>query len=261
MTVNDIITELQRFAPLELAEDWDNVGLLLGDTEQSVAKIMTCLTLTPDVAKEAIRENVQLIVTHHPILFRPVKCLTTETSEGRMLLSLAKNEVAVYSPHTAFDSAKFGINAWLCDQLGIQEPQSIRPIEQTDDLGAGRFGMLAEPTSLDEFLTVVKTKFNLANLQFIGDRASTVQNVAVACGSAAEFLEDTARLGCDTFITGEARFHACLGARTLGVNMILLGHYASERPAVEFLAQYLQQKFESIEAFSSHDETDPLEFG
>src|SRR5262245_39654381 len=100
--VADLVEFLERFAPTALAAEWDNVGLLLGEREQKVTQVMTCLTVTPSSAAEAIEGGAELIVTHHPILFRAVKRLTDATSEGRMLLSLARAGVAVYSPHTAF---------------------------------------------------------------------------------------------------------------------------------------------------------------
>lgn len=263
MIISDIIADLKTFAPLELAEDWDNVGLLLGDSSQAVASVMTCLTLTPDVAAEAVRENVDLIVSHHPILFRPIQRLTTETSEGRMLLQLAQANVSVYSPHTAFDSAKTGINDFLARRMELQHASPIRPAENKAELnseliGAGRFGSRPTAVSLASFLDEVKLKFGLSVLQYVGDENAMVQKVAVACGSAAEFLNDAASLGCDTFVTGEARFHACLEARQLGVNMILLGHFISERPAIEFLAAHIKDVFGELVVFPSKSETDPL---
>src|SRR5207249_5673323 len=104
MKLHDLVSHLRQLAPLELAADWDNVGLLLGDPDAEVARILTCLTVTPEVAAEAVDSRAHLIVTHHPILFRAAKRLTTASTEGRMLLALARAGVAVYSAHTAFDN-------------------------------------------------------------------------------------------------------------------------------------------------------------
>ncbi|MCP4507454.1 MAG: Nif3-like dinuclear metal center hexameric protein, partial [Fuerstiella sp.] len=112
-TVSDVIAFLEKFAPPALAEDWDNVGLLVGREAVVVQQVMTCLTLTPDVGAEAVRRGVQLVVSHHPVLFRGTKKITDATSEGRMLLQLIENGLAVYSPHTSFDSAELGINQQL----------------------------------------------------------------------------------------------------------------------------------------------------
>jgi len=130
-SVGAIVEYLDQFAPSHFAADWDNVGLLLGDREARCERVITCLTLTPEVAQEAIQANVQLIVTHHPILFRPVQRLTTDTSEGRMLLSLAQTGVAVYSPHTAFDNTAGGINDSLARRLGLVEVVPLRRREGT----------------------------------------------------------------------------------------------------------------------------------
>lgn len=129
VTVGCVGQFLRGFAPLELAEEWDNVGLLLGDEAAPVRRIMTCLTVTPDTAAEAIAAGAQLIVSHHPILFRGCKKITTGNSEGRMLLELARAGLAVYSPHTAFDNTAGGINDLIAARLGLQEVRPLRTAE------------------------------------------------------------------------------------------------------------------------------------
>lgn len=128
-TVAGIVAHLERFAPRHLAAEWDNVGLLLGTRSAAVERLMTCLTVTPESAAEAVERGVQLIVTHHPILFRAVKRLTGDTPEGRMLLSLARAGIAVYSPHTAFDNTRGGINELLARRLGLTD---VRPLRRRD---------------------------------------------------------------------------------------------------------------------------------
>jgi len=125
-SVGTIVDYLDRFAPPHLAADWDNVGLLLGDRAAKAERVLTCLTLTPGVAEEAIQSKAQLIVTHHPILFRPIQRLTTDTPEGRTLLSLIKAGVAVYCPHTAFDTTVGGINDALSRRLGLVDIAPLR---------------------------------------------------------------------------------------------------------------------------------------
>jgi dinuclear metal center YbgI/SA1388 family protein len=131
LTIAAVVDFLERFAPLDLAAEWDNVGLLLGDRGARVRRIMTCLTVTPDVAEEAVQEKAQLIVSHHPILFRPVKRLTAAHPEGRMLLDLIRARVSVYSPHTAFDNTAGGINELLARRLGLVEVGPLRRREGT----------------------------------------------------------------------------------------------------------------------------------
>jgi dinuclear metal center YbgI/SA1388 family protein len=131
LTVAAVVDFLKQFAPTRLAADWDNVGLLLGDAGAEVRRVMTCLTVTPEVAAEAAESGAQLIVTHHPVLFRPVKRLTTATPEGRTLLALIRAGVAVYSPHTAFDNTSGGINDILARRLGLTEVRPLRRGEGT----------------------------------------------------------------------------------------------------------------------------------
>jgi dinuclear metal center YbgI/SA1388 family protein len=130
MNLHEITTHLQQIAPLDLAADWDNVGLLLGNADADVRRVLTCLSVTPAVAAEAVERGAQLMVTHHPILFRAVKRLTTTTSEGRMLLALATANVAVYSAHTAYDNCPGGINDLTASRLGLVGIEPLRRHEE-----------------------------------------------------------------------------------------------------------------------------------
>lgn len=277
--IHEITAFLKQFAPLELAEDWDNVGLLIGNEADSVSTILTCLTLTPDVAAEAIKLQSQLIVTHHPLLFRPVQRLTAQDSQGAMLLELLANRIAVYSPHTSYDSAQAGINQQLAESLGLMNIAPLRPrgeesrpqaephvpVAVSDAvpgpvLGAGRYGDLPEPITLADLNLRIKSALGVARLQFVGETSAKVSRVGVACGSAAEFLRDAQKLGCQALLTGEARFHDCLDARTRGMALILPGHYATERPAMERMADLLGGQFPDLSAQASRTESDPLQW-
>lgn len=364
-SVNDVMAFLRTLAPLSLAEEWDNVGLLIGDRAAEVRRVLTCLTLTPDVAEEAVAQQIELVVSHHPVLFRAVRRLTSETTEGRMLLQLIAGGVAVFSAHTAYDSAQTGINQQLAELLGLTEIAPLRPkplaekcvivnfvpeghlervqramweagagvignysecsfyshgtgtfhgseasnpavgqagrLEHANEVrlevvcptdrvaevvkrlrsahpyeepaidvyptkvipgstGSGRFGKLPHPLSLREFNELVKEKFGLESLQYVGEEATRVERVGVACGSAAEFLSDARRAGCQALLTGEARFHACLEARAQNVALVLAGHYATERPAMEHLAGVLAEEFPDLDVQPSRRETDPVKW-
>jgi dinuclear metal center YbgI/SA1388 family protein len=128
-SIAELTASLERFAPSAAAAEWDNVGLLLGDPGGAVDRVMTCLTITPDVAAEAVRDRASLIVSHHPILFRGAKRLTADSTDGRIVLPLARAGIAVYSPHTAFDNCAGGINDILCRRLGIGNTAPLRPRE------------------------------------------------------------------------------------------------------------------------------------
>lgn len=260
VSIADVADWLRGFAPPELAEEWDNVGLIVGDASRPVRRVMTCLTLTADVAYEAAREGAQLVVTHHPLLFKPARRLTADTSEGRMLLALIEAGIAVYSPHTAFDSAAGGINARLAEALGLADVRPLRPAAAGEATlsGGGRCGRLPQGRSLSTFLDLVRQGLAAGPLQYVGDPARELHIVGVACGSAAEFIPDAVRAGCDVLLTGEARFHALLEARDAGLALVLPGHYATERPGVEALAREIAAQFPQLEAWASRDERDPL---
>ena len=250
---------LDQFAPPQLAEDWDNVGLLVGDPQRNVQRVMTCLTVTPASADEAVAQRADLIVTHHPLPFRPLKRLTTDNTPGRLLLQLIRAGVAVFSPHTAFDSAAAGINQQLAESLGLTDIAPL--VAKTDEvppLGAGRFGNLPEPATLPELAARLKTFLGLAGLHAVGDAAPPRRRLAVACGAAGEFLEAARQSGCDTLVTGETSFHTCLEAEAQGIALLLPGHFASERFAVETLAIQLAARFPELTVWASRQERDPL---
>jgi len=130
-TVADLCDYLESFAPRTLAESWDNVGLLVGNRGATLTRIMTCLTVTPQTAREAIEHRAELIVTHHPVLFRPVQRLTADDRQGRMLLELIRAGVSIYSPHTSFDSTAGGINELLASRLGLDGIKPLRPAKSS----------------------------------------------------------------------------------------------------------------------------------
>src|SRR4051812_34244712 len=196
-TVNDLCDFLAAFAPAELAADWDNVGLLVGDRAQKVERVTVCLTITPPVAAEAIRERADLLVTHHPLPFRPLKRLTADEPTGRVLLDLIRAGIAIYSPHTAFDSAAQGINQQLAEGLGLRQIQPLIPaIDLTQSVGSGRFGVLPRQQTLGEVAALLKSFLNIHGLHAVGDLQTPIERVAVACGSAGEFLPTAIERGC-----------------------------------------------------------------
>lgn len=260
-TVQQFCQFLEAFAPRRLAEDWDNVGLLVGDRKRPADKVMTCLTVTPESVEEAVAQQAQLIVTHHPVPFRPLKRITTDNVTGSMLLQLVESQIAVYSPHTSFDSASEGINQRLAQGLGIVEPKPLQPFEaDPDELGAGRYGKLESPVPLSEFVVRAKELLGLEGLHIVGNDSQTVSRVAVACGSAGQFLQPALRQGCDCLFTGETNFHTCLEAKANGAALVLPGHYASERFALEVLADLLKAEFPDSLVWASAKESDPLQW-
>lgn len=253
---------LDQFAPTRLAEEWDNVGLLTGDRAAECQRIMTCLTVTPDSAAEAIEKGANLIVSHHPLPFRPLKRVTTDSTPSRLVWELARANVAIYSPHTGFDSALEGINQSFAEKIGLEQIKPLKLIpDDQQSLGAGRVGRLAgDGQSYSAFVDSVKAAFGKQTIKVVGQRDSVVKKVAVACGSGGSFLSDAIFKGCDTFVTGEAQFHSCLEAQAANVNLVLVGHYDSERFAVEDLAERLAAQFAGMEIWASTKESDPIQW-
>lgn len=262
--IKDVCHFLDSFAPTRLAEDWDNVGLLAGDPDGDASRIMTCLTITSESADEAIARKADLIVSHHPLPFRPLKRLTTDSVPSRLLWNLIRAGVSIYSPHTGFDSASQGINQTLGQKIGMTNMAPLVAIpDDPDGLGAGRVGEFPGQPAVRELIDSIKKKFSLVGIHVIGNLDNKSRRAAVACGSGGSFLSKAIAAGCDTFVTGETTFHTCLEAKANNVSMILLGHFASERFAVEELADQIANEFSGLndpqfEVWASQKESDPI---
>jgi dinuclear metal center YbgI/SA1388 family protein len=258
-TVADLCQYLGELAPSSLAAEWDNVGLLVGNRTDTVRRVVTCLTITPAVAAEAICKQAELIVTHHPLPFKPLKRLTADDATGRLLLDLIRAGVAIYSAHTAFDSAASGINQQFAEGLGLAD---IKPLEtaatEAATVGTGRSGVLLLEKTLGHLAASVKQFLNLSGLHVVGHLQTPISRVAIGCGSAGDLLDLAIRQGCQVFITGEARLHNCYEAEARRIALILTGHYASERFGVEQLAHQLAKQFPALTVCASRDERDPL---
>ena len=250
--MNPLLSYLESLFPLGLAEAWDNVGLLLGDPQRTVRNVLTCLTITPEVVAEAVEEQVDVIVSHHPFPFHAVKRITTETPTGKMLWDLIGAKIAVYSPHTAHDNAETGINQQLAEMLELTQ---VAPLTLT----AGRIGLLSYPVSLAVLVEKVRQSLRLSHVQYINSGKSPVSKIAIGCGAAGEFLEQAAAKDADVLLIGETRFHTYLEAKALGVSLILPGHYASERFAMERLAERIAAQFPDLRCWVSKREQEPVQ--
>ena len=251
MRLQTIVAYLDEQYPASTAEDWDNVGLLVGDLSATVLNALTCLTLTPTVCQEAVENKVDLIVSHHPFPFRPFQRITSETIEGRLLLKLIRNGIAVYSPHTAHDSAPDGVNQQLADLFGLVDLEPLNPN------GSGRIGNLPLPLKLSVLLSLAEGQ--LGRCSFVGQSDRMIHRVAIGCGAADNFVPAASDAGAELLLVGEARFHACLQADSFGLAMILPGHFASEHFAVVTLAEKIAAKFPTLRCFASHTERDVLQ--
>ncbi|MEQ1831385.1 MAG: Nif3-like dinuclear metal center hexameric protein [Pirellula sp.] len=259
--LNTILSELQQIAPLEFAETWDNVGLLVGDRDRHILSAMTCLTLTNTTLQEAIDEKVELVVCHHPIPFKPLNKLTGDTTTGKLLLRAISAGIAIYSPHTAWDNAATGINQQLAEMLELDGITALQPFAQlpTHDttLGIGRYGRCKTDgvNSIEAVFVRLSTTLHGIQPRHTHSLGHSISKIGIICGSGGSMLGLVASRGCDAMLTGEATYHQCLEAESLGIAMILIGHHASESFAMKSLAVQLQQRLPECRIIASSRET------
>lgn len=254
-SLQEILLELDRIAPLRTAEDWDNVGLLLGDPSDVITNVMTCLTVTDQVIAEAIETGVNLLVSHHPIPFKPLQRITSDTTTGRLLLNAARNRIAIYSPHTAWDNATEGINQQLASMLKLAKVQPmVKSVGKEQTEGSGRMGQFEAPVSLGEIRQSLLA--NVPNLQWRSTHTDerSIRSLGILCGSGGSFVAAAKKVGCDALLTGEATYHQCLEAESLGVALLLMGHFASEAFAMKKLAAMIAASFPDLSVRASEIE-------
>jgi len=243
-TVRDIIDIVEGFAPAGLAEDWDNPGLAVGDEDAYVKKVMVALDCDEQVVKEAVEKGCDMIVCHHPLIFRPLSFVTTENSVGRTVLFAASNKVAIYSAHTNLDCAKGGTNDFLCNLLGIE---NVTVCEEVGEGNLVRTGEIS-PCSFEEFAKKIAEKLGKKYIRCIGDRAKTVSRVGVCTGGGGEYISEMAGK-CDLYITGDVKYHMARAAAENGLCVAVAEHFETEHYAKDILKNLLNEK--GIEALCS----------
>ncbi len=257
-TLAQITAELESIAPLRLAADWDAVGLLVSPRRSDVGRVMTCLSLTPAVAAEAVRERADLVVTHHPLPFRPVGRITSETGTGRVLLDLVHAGCGVWSSHTAWDSAAGGINDQLAMLLKLAHVSPIEPDAELPLAGFGRAGSAADGATVDDVAAAIARGLGVATVQVVGDPQRPAGRVGIVCGSGGGSIAAVRRGGCQTLLTGELKLHEALEAEAAGLAVIAVGHHASEHFAMQTLAAKLAAAVPGITCWASRDDRDPI---
>ena len=232
-----ILALLDNIAPFALAEEWDNVGLLAGSRETEVKTVLCALDLTERVLDEALEIGAQMIVTHHPILFRARRNLCADDAEGRLLVRLAGSGRAMAAMHTNFDNAHPGVNDALAAALGMQSVE-----------GAAHgmcVGELPEMT-LDELTRFVSGRLG-GCVRAYGEKRKVVHRIAVLGGAGEDFASDARALGADAYITGETAYHKALSAVDEGLCVLEAGHAATENPGVDALCKALQNAANDVQ--------------
>jgi len=245
--VRDVYAKLNEIAPVAMKMDFDNVGLLVGRREREVSRVLVALDITEDVLDEAIALGAELIVAHHPLIFTPLRAVTDEDPTGRMVLRLARHDMAAICMHTNLDAAQGGVNDELAHAVGLSETEIVMPLGELDGVpyGLGRVGNLPAPLSMADFLEQVKAGVKTRGLRYV-DGGRAVSRVAVMGGSGSDGLQLAVRAGCDTYVVGEAKYSAFLEARSLGVNLIEADHFCTEDVMSEPLGQMLTKAFPGL---------------
>lgn len=238
MKCKEIAAVIEQLAPRSLAYDWDNVGLLFGDAEQEVTRLLLTLDMDIGVAQEAARVGAQMVVGHHPILFDPVSRVTAQTPDGRLLQTLARNSVSYYAAHTNLDIAKGGLNDLLAKKFRLKHVEMLEPVETAGE-GIGRIGDLDAPITLLALAERVKKALGIANLRYAGDEDALVSRIAVNSGGGASLIDAALSHGADVFITGDYKYAQIRGCLDNGMKVIDVGHYDSEILVCELLQEYL----------------------
>ncbi len=237
--VKDISDFIDKIAPYDTKCEWDNCGILVGDKDKEVKKIGFALDLTTEVLADAIKNNVDLIVTHHPIIFRAQKSFL----KGNLAYDLAVSGISAISAHTCFDCANGGVNDVLCDLLDIKNPVGIPDKECPVPLT--RIGDIEPMSSLDFAKKVADT---LGTTCRVADSGKIIKKVAV-CGGAGtdDFVFVSADMGADAVVTGEIKHHIFLAASEMGITAIQAGHFETENPAIYSLKKYIENEFNNVE--------------
>ena len=237
--IRDIFAALCHIAPLELQMDFDNAGFQIGRSEREVHRVLLALDATDAVVEEADALGAELIVTHHPLLFSPLRSLTDLNPTQRRALTLAEKGIGLISMHTNLDIAEGGVNDVLIRLLDAEPEGSL-------DEGCGRIGTLPQAMGLSAFLEVCKQRLKVPALRF-ADGGKAVRKIAVMGGAGAGSLECAVKAGCDTYVTADIKYHQFQHAAELGLNLIDADHFYTENPVISELARQLKVQFPDVE--------------
>lgn len=247
--VLDILKFLENYAPYNIAENWDNCGLLVGDSDTPVNKILCSLDVTLNVINEAIDTNCNLIVAHHPVIFTQVSKITSDTPTGQMLRLAIKNDISIICMHTNLDGTTDGVNDALARTLGLIN---------LEDLGCGesgrlgRFGYLENTVTFDNFIDFVKEKINANGIKYVSG-GKDVKKVALIGGSGGKLIDFAIKNNCDTFVTADCSYDVFQKAQGFGINLIDGGHFATENVVCQEIKQKITKEFgEIIEISKTH---------
>ena len=258
MKIKEVLSALERFAPLPLQESWDNAGLQVGLTETEVSGALLCLDVNEKIVDEAMQKGCNLIVSHHPLLFRGLKTISDLTDVQRTVMKAIENRICVISMHTNMDNAFGGVNFKIAEKLRLVDVAFLAS-KNVDGIeaGSGVVGTLAEPMAADDFVIAVKKAFDVECAMCNELLHRPIHKVAI-CGGAGDFLlDDAIKAGADAFITGEMHYHQYFGYEQ-GIQICVIGHYQSEQYSSEIFREIINESCPDVKTIIAETCTNPI---
>jgi dinuclear metal center YbgI/SA1388 family protein len=259
MKISDIIRQLEVLAPPEYQEEYDNSGLIAGDVVFECTGVLLSLDCTVECIREAVKKSCNLIVSHHPLIFRPIRRIVPENGTGKALVEAIKAGVTIYSIHTNLDNILSGVNASIADRLDLVNRKILLPRKDLPHIGSGLIGELKQAVSERQFLDKLKTTFGTPAIRHSPLRDKPVSLVAV-CGGAGSFLINNAlHQGVDFFVTADIKYHDFFES---GGEMVIadIGHFESEQFTVDLLHSFILEKYPNFAVLKSGSVTNPVNY-
>lgn len=247
MECKKVIELLEKQSPKSYACDWDNVGLLVGREDKEIQKIYIALDATDEAIEEAIANGADMLLTHHPMIFKGMKRVTQEDFIGRRIIRLIQNGMVYYAMHTNFDV--MGMADLAADYLGISDTRvlEITSVSETGEEGIGRYGSLKKEMTVRECCEEVKQAFSLENVKVFGDLERKVKTAAISPGSGKSVISNALQAGVDVLITGDIDHHEGIDAVAQNMTVIDAGHYGVEHIFIPYMEQYLKREAKELE--------------
>lgn len=259
MKLREVSKILDNKLRADIAESWDNVGLLLGDYDSEVKKILLTLELTRDVFDVAVKEKADLIISHHPLIFSGIKKVVS--SEGdNLVYELIRSEIAFYGAHTNFDAIDGGLSDYFAQKLGGQNIKVIK--SSIEEHGICRIFDIKE-ASIEDYIKHIKSVMKIDNLRFSGNINDKIKKVAVVTGSGSEYINLAVSNGAQLFITGDLKYHFALELKEKGLNILDAGHFDTEKIFPEAMHKFIRNNIEDlrdIELIKSEVDVNPFEY-
>lgn len=258
LKVKDIAKVIEDFAPLGLQESYDNAGLQVGSSEEVVTAILLCLDVTEEILLEAERRGCNLIVSHHPLIFKGLKNLTGSNATQRIVIEALKKNIAIYSAHTNLDSTHDGVSYEMAHLLNLKNIEVLLPAGEDSGIGLGVIGETSSPIPKLEFLRKVKDTFGVKALRYSAQtQRLVVRKVALCGGSGASFISEAYKLGADAYLSGDIKYH---DYTSYGLDILIadIGHYESELCSRRILSRIIREAYPDSVIFFAESETNPI---